>query len=882
MKRINSILLIFIMTLSLILPTTTVVYADSEKNEIKDVVGESNIDSIFSYGNEIKEPEIITTDGYPAFFYTSMGKWQKKNGEDWEDAEENGVFRAGTWRYKCQVMIEDNNEYGNVTELYKLDTRINVFVDDIKWKKVDETSYDSQTNASTAWVYSNEYKLSETENLVAFELNKYKIGSNVKYEPIKEFSVASAIEGGTRPYTFERKSGPEWIKVSSNGIISGTPTKVGTNDNLSISVTDSANRKLEFELNVANTEINLNNRDTISKIIAKSDDIEKIPDFGKSLSKPTIIVESGKPAYFSELEGFWQRKKEVDGKWNWENVENGLFEEGIWRYKGRIVIDNKGIDQTAGDNYKLSSEVETVVNNELWTSEQTKYVDAVHRSYVDVYSKEYFIAEPGQVLVSFESNGGSLVEKKIIDQGTKMDKPNDPIRDGYVFDGWYKDKDFNEKFDFEKNSFLNNTTLYAKWLKIYTITAKTSLDGKESERGIVEGLGEINKEGDVVTLKAIVDNGYYFECWKEDEKVLSTDLTYKFTINKDRNIKAIVHRLIKYEVKFETDGGTNIPSQNVWNNNPYVAKPAEPGKNGCEFLGWYVDNKIFDFKNTKINQSMIIYAKWHKHTVINIQAKSSTCKATGNISYYKCKDCNKIFKDSNGTQEITLASTITPKVAHVLKEEVISKKKTKATLSKNGKIVRTIQEKCSVCSDLLKNKTTTEKIYYPKTIKLSKKSFKYNKKVQKPEVIVKDSNGKIIDTKYYDIKFSNKKSKKVGEYKVTIKFKGNYKGTKELKYTIKPQGTTLKKLKAGSKQFKATWNKNTSQTSGYQIQFATNSKFTKNSNKELIEDNKKTSNKFKELKAKKKYFVRIRTYKTVKGKKFYSSWSETLKVKTKK
>ena len=69
---------------------------------------------------------------------------------------------------------------------------------------------------------------------------------------------------------------------------------------------------------------------------------------------------------------------------------------------------------------------------------------------------------------------------------------------------------------------------------------------------------------------------------------------------------------------------------------------------------------------------------------------------------------------------------------------------------------------------------------------------------------------------------------------------------------------------------------------GYQIQYATNSKFTKNSSKELIEDNKKTSQKFKDLKAKKKYYVRIRTYKTVKGKKIYSDWSKSKKVTTKK
>lgn len=882
MKKTNLIIVLLIMILSMFLITTTTVYADNEREVIENVIAESNITSTISYGDKVKKPEITITDGYPAFFYTAMGKWQKKNGEAWNDAGENDVFRAGTWRYKCQIMIEDNNEYGNVTELYQLANKIRVFVDNVEWTNVDDTNYNNQTNESTAWVYSNEMELPESENLIAFDLNKYKIGSSVAGVPLEKFSVEPAIEGGTRPYTFEKKSGPEWIVVSSNGEISGTPIKDGTNDNVTILVTDNANRELEFELSVENTEINLNNREIISKITATSDDIDNIPEFAKNISKPTITVQSGIPAYFSSTEGVWQKKKQVNGEWNWENEENGLFEEGIWRYKGKIVIDNKGNPPDAGDKYKLSNEVMVEVNNETWTSEKTKYVDAVHRSYAEVYSKEYFVAESGRAVVSFESNGGSLVDKTIIDQGTKLDKPYDPTRNGYVFDGWYKDKELKNRFDFEKDVIMSHTTLYAKWLKIYNITAKTSLDGTDSERGSIEGIAPINKEGDILTLKAIVDNGYYFECWKEDGKILSTDITYKFTVNRDRNIKAIVHRLIKYEVKFETDGGTNIPSQNVWNNNPYVIKPADPKKEGCDFTGWYLNDKIFDFKNTKINQSVTIYAKWHKHTTINVAAKAATCKQEGNTAYFKCNICNKIFKDANGTQEIALLSTVIPKIAHQPKDEFVSKEKTKATLKKNGKIVRKYQTKCRACGDILGTKTKTEKIYYAKTIKLSKTTFKYNKKVQTPTVIIKDSKGNVIDEENYTLTYSNKKSKKVGEYKITIKFKNKYKGTKELKYIIKPQGTTLKKLSAGEEQFKAKWSKNTDQTSGYQIQYSTNSKFSKNSSKELIEDNKKTSQKFKDLKAKKKYYVRIRTYKNVNEKRFYSSWSESKTVKTKK
>ena len=89
------------------------------------------------------------------------------------------------------------------------------------------------------------------------------------------------------------------------------------------------------------------------------------------------------------------------------------------------------------------------------------------------------------------------------------------------------------------------------------------------------------------------------------------------------------------------------------------------------------------------------------------------------------------------------------------------------------------------------------------------------------------------------------------------------------------------KITRGSKKIMVKWNKNITQTTGYQIQYATDSTFYSNENKIKIGSNKTTSKTVKNLKKNKKYYVRIRTYKIVKGKKIYSSWSKALKVKTK-
>ena len=69
---------------------------------------------------------------------------------------------------------------------------------------------------------------------------------------------------------------------------------------------------------------------------------------------------------------------------------------------------------------------------------------------------------------------------------------------------------------------------------------------------------------------------------------------------------------------------------------------------------------------------------------------------------------------------------------------------------------------------------------------------------------------------------------------------------------------------------------------GYQIQVATNSDFTKNEKKIKIKGYKKTSAKVTKLKGGKKYYVRIRTYTKTKGQTYYSHWSKVKTAKTKR
>lgn len=125
------------------------------------------------------------------------------------------------------------------------------------------------------------------------------------------------------------------------------------------------------------------------------------------------------------------------------------------------------------------------------------------------------------------------------------------------------------------------------------------------------------------------------------------------------------------------------------------------------------------------------------------------------------------------------------------------------------------------------------------------------------------------------------------DFKKSYKVEGNTpsptpvnKPTKPAKVTVKK--TTLKSAKnAKGKKLVVKWKKNTA-GNGYQIQYSTSKKFAKGNKTKTISKNKTTSYTIKKLKKKKTYYVRIRTYKKVSGKTYYSEWSSVKKVKIKK
>ena len=237
--------------------------------------------------------------------------------------------------------------------------------------------------------------------------------------------------------------------------------------------------------------------------------------------------------------------------------------------------------------------------------------------------------------------------------------------------------------------------------------------------------------------------------------------------------------------------------------------------------------------------------------------REATCKREGERTY-TCRICR-----------YTETETV-PKTPHKFGAEKVT---TKATVSRNG----AMDKICSICGD-----KKSSAIYAAKNIKLSAAGYIYDGKAKKPAVTIRDSKGnKLKNGTDYKLTYAGGR-KNVGSYGITVKFLGKYGGTAKKSFTIYPRPTSLAKLTPKAKGMAISWKKQPKQISGYEVAYSTSSKFAKKATKSVTVNKGKTAKTIARLKGKKRYYVRIRTYMSVKGKKYYSSWSKAKSIMTKK
>ncbi|WP_410080456.1 cellulase family glycosylhydrolase [Ruminococcus sp.] len=179
-------------------------------------------------------------------------------------------------------------------------------------------------------------------------------------------------------------------------------------------------------------------------------------------------------------------------------------------------------------------------------------------------------------------------------------------------------------------------------------------------------------------------------------------------------------------------------------------------------------------------------------------------------------------------------------------------------------------------SDIKSIKTANNDITKATVSGISTKAF--TGKAITQNVTVKVGNTVLKNGTDYTVSYSN--NKKVGKATVKITGKGKYGGVITKTFKINPAKQEIQKLTAKSKAFFVDWAQKGSAT-GYEIQYATNSKFT-SAKKVTITNNKTDKTTVSKLSANKKYYVRVRSYTTVGGTKYYGAWSAVKNVTTKK
>ena len=240
----------------------------------------------------------------------------------------------------------------------------------------------------------------------------------------------------------------------------------------------------------------------------------------------------------------------------------------------------------------------------------------------------------------------------------------------------------------------------------------------------------------------------------------------------------------------------------------------------------------------------------HKHTYESTVKKKPTCIEPG-VKIFICS-CGEKY-----TEEISALN-------HRYMEKCIP-----ATMKADGKL----QQICSICSDI-KSETVIES---PRKITWSQTDFTYDGKTKAPTVIIKDrKDRRLISGRDYQINYPAGR-KKPGIYTVVLKFCGNYSGSVMETFMIRPQAAFLKKIAAKSRGIQVKWKKQETPIDGYQIQYSTNKDFKGRTAKITAVPKNASAKKILNLKAKKKYYVRIRTYKDVKvngkNRTLYSDWS---------
>ena len=337
-------------------------------------------------------------------------------------------------------------------------------------------------------------------------------------------------------------------------------------------------------------------------------------------------------------------------RWEYQNkeydftrpVESDLTLNAVWeeepqilKYRITFTVDGKTKSIEVSD-------VSEIDFDNLGFEDKIGYI---LKWYID--DKEYKFTEPltgdlsitgkyektKNYIVKFNSNGGNSVSSQTVKVGGKATEPTNVKKEGYILDGWYLN---NKKYDF--NTEVNkNIILVAKWnddpnIKRYEVKFNSNGGSSVSSQKIIE-----NK-----TVKQPTDptkSGYSFEGW------YLNNTKYNFNLKVTSNITLVAkwRELAKYTVTFNTNGGSSVSTQTIFEGNK-VTRPTNPTKSGSVFKEWQLNGKTYNFDST-INDNITLNAIWTTSYTVSFDSDGGS-----SVSSQIIAEGSKAVKPTNPTK----------------------------------------------------------------------------------------------------------------------------------------------------------------------------------------------------------------------------------------
>ncbi len=215
--------------------------------------------------------------------------------------------------------------------------------------------------------------------------------------------------------------------------------------------------------------------------------------------------------------------------------------------------------------------------------------------YADVGEEDYQTSSSLTYTITFVSNGGTDIESLSVLHGNSISEPVEPIKDGYVFCGWYSDDEFTSKYTFGSPVY-GNTTLYANWDAKHSFTIKFESNGGSYVEDLI-----IDSDVIDIGLPTPIKEGFIFDDWYTDQS-FSKRLQYGDTINHD----LILYARWTYDIQYLNNityqqNDDEIEITGCVNNCKNIAIPST--------INGYVVTRIRDeaFKNTTIETFFVDY-----------------------------------------------------------------------------------------------------------------------------------------------------------------------------------------------------------------------------------------------------------------------------------